>query len=72
MNGYDYRGRKLAVSYSRTKDDEMLDDETVSMSDGFDERSAAEDAAAYAAATKASGNEAFGAPHVEPSDDSEM
>ena len=72
LNGYDYRGRKLAVSYSRTKDDEMLDDETVSMSDGFDERSAAEDAAAYAAATKASGNEAFGAPHVEPSDDSEM
>ncbi len=72
LNGYDYRGRKLAVSYSRTKDDEMLDDETVSMSDGFDERAAAEDAAAYAAATKASGNEAFGAPHVEPSDDSEM
>lgn len=71
LNGYDYRGRKLAVSYSRTKDEE-LDDDSVPMSNGLDEQAAAEDAAAYAAATKASGNEAFGAPHVEPSDDSGM
>lgn len=64
LNGYDYRGRKLAVSYSRQKGDE---DESVDsqIADGMDEQSA-EDAAAYAAATKASGNEAFGAPHVEP------
>lgn len=72
LNGYDYRGRKLAVSYSRTKDDEMLDDDAVPMSAGLDDQAAAEDAAAYAAATKASGNEAFGAPHVEPAEDSEM
>ncbi len=72
LNGYDYRGRKLAVSYSRTKDDELIDDDSVPMSNGLDEQAAAEDAAAYAAATKASGNEAFGAPHVEPSDESGM
>ena len=72
LNGYDYRGRKLAVSYSRTKDDELMDDDSVPMTNGFDEQAAAEDAAAYAAATKASGNEAFGAPHVEPSENSEM
>lgn len=64
LNGYDYRGRKLAVSYSRQKGDE--DDSVDSQfSEEMDEQSA-EDAAAYAAATKASGNEAFGAPHVEP------
>lgn len=69
LNGYDYRGRKLAVSYSRQKgDDEAADSQ---MMDGMDEQSA-EDAAAYAAATKASGNEAFGAPHVEPTEDPVM
>ena len=66
LNGYDYRGRKLAVSYSRTKDDE-----DAVVADGMDDQSA-EDAAAYAAATKASGNEAFGTSHVDFADDSQM
>lgn len=57
LNEYNYRGRKLAVSYSRTKDDA---DE--SEDNAIDEQSA-EDAAAYAAAEKASSNEAFATPH---------
>ena len=68
LNGYDYRGRKLAVSYSRTKDE--LD--ASAGVDGLDAEAAAEDAAAYAAATKASGNEAFGTTHYDSSDDSVM
>lgn len=67
LNGYDYRGRKLAVSYSRQKgeDDGAADSQ---IADGMDEQSA-EDAAAYAAATKASGNEAFGTPHIDLSNE---
>lgn len=56
LNGYDYRGRKLNVSYSRQKgfDDEMQNDEA-------DDKLSAEDAAAYAAAEKAaSDKEPFG------------
>ena len=65
LNGYDYRGRKLAVSYSRQKSDadeaegseataeNSIDAETAEM--------AAEDAAAYAAAEKAAADkEPFG------------
>ena len=63
LNGYDYRGRKLAVSYSRQKADEE-DSVDSQFTDGMDEQTA-EDRAAYAAATKASGNEAFGASHVD-------
>ena len=64
INGYDYRGRKLAVSYSRQKDEAGND----GLAGSFEDDQSAEDAAAYAAATKASGNEAFGAPHVEPTE----
>lgn len=71
LNGYEYRGRKLAVSYSRSK--EELEAENVgSSADGYDAQAAAEDAAAYEAATKASGNEAFGAPYVEPTENSSL
>lgn len=72
LNGYEYRGRKLAVSYSRSKDGLDFADDSIPLSDGYTDQEAAEDAAAYAAATKASGNEAFGASHVEPQDDSAL
>lgn len=55
LNGYEYRGRKLAVSYSRqkTEGEEEVSEETEEM--------AAEDAAAYAAAEKAAADkEPFG------------
>lgn len=66
LNGYDYRGRKLAVSYSRQKDDET-DEETERGTDAgtftpethaspSDPKIAAEDAKAYAAAEKAAAN----------------
>lgn len=49
LNGYDYRGRKLAVSYSRQKSDADAAEDS------------AEDAAAYAAAEKAAADkEPFG------------
>ncbi len=60
LNGYDYRGRKLAVSYSRQKSegDEAAEDETT---EAMDSEMAAEDAAAYAAAEKAAADkEPFG------------
>ena len=67
MNGYDYRGRKLVVSYSRqrTEDENEAEDSQVSAGFGTDEISeqdmAAEDAAAYAAAEKAAADkEPFG------------
>ena len=55
LNGYDYRGRKLAVSYSRQKTDEdVYSSETAGYtSEAQDAEMAAEDAAAYAAAEKA-------------------
>lgn len=61
LNGYDYRGRKLAVSYSRQKSD--ADDSADSESQNYEdnEQMAAEDAAAYAAAEKAAADkEPFG------------
>lgn len=63
LNGYDYRGRKLAVSYSRQKtDDEVVPAETEGYtSEAQDAEMAAEDAAAYAAAEKAAADkEPFG------------
>lgn len=61
LNGYDYRGRKLAVSYSRQKysEDEMGTEET--SEEQLSSDMAAEDAAAYAAAEKAAADkEPFG------------
>ena len=61
LNGYDYRGRKLAVSYSRQKSDLESDGTDVSLTDENSEQMAAEDAAAYAAAEKAAADkEPFG------------
>lgn len=61
LNGYEYRGRKLAVSYSRQKSDEEdaeatespVNDYAESQIDAEASEMAAEDAAAYAAAEKA-------------------
>lgn len=73
LNGYDYRGRKLSVSYSRQKDDdesasapvegESASSEQAQSSQELSEQER-EDAAAYAAAEKASENQGFGAPLV--------
>ena len=74
LNGYDYRGRKLAVSFSRQKSDvDESEDEAVEEEQAYAEEAApqatddegqamsAEDAAAYAAAEKAAaGKEPFG------------
>ena len=67
LNGYDYRGRKLAVSFSRQREEgESADVEDLNESaeDQYmeeDAEMAAEDAAAYAAAEKAaSDKEPFG------------
>lgn len=70
LNGYEYRGRKLAVSYSRQKSDEEDADATEAPADEIAENQvsaeetemAAEDAAAYAAAEKAAADKTpFGA-----------
>ena len=71
LNGYDYRGRKLAVSYSRQKSDadaegaaaesEAADAESQTEYSAEQAEMAAEDAAAYAAAEKAAADkEPFG------------
>lgn len=71
LNGYDYRGRKLAVSYSRQKSDadvegaaatsEADDAESQTEYSAEEAEMAAEDAAAYAAAEKAAADkEPFG------------
>ena len=70
LNGYDYRGRKLAVSYSRQKSDADADAAGTEAADSAEDTSsydaeasemAAEDAAAYAAAEKAAADkEPFG------------
>ena len=71
LNGYDYRGRKLAVSYSRQKSDAEDADETEAAETSAESETetyeaeaqmSAEDAAAYAAAEKAAADkEPFGA-----------
>ena len=69
LNGYDYRGRKLAVSYSRQKSDsegeeaeaEAGQPESQTEYSAVEAEMAAEDAAAYAAAEKAAADkEPFG------------
>lgn len=60
LNGYDYRGRKLSVSYSHQKDDEDLENKVDFSTDSqiSEAEMAAEDAAAYAAAEKAAADKA--------------
>ena len=67
LNGYDYRGRKLAVSYSRQKSDaegegtDAAAEESQTAYSAEEAEMAAEDAAAYAAAEKAAADkEPFG------------
>ena len=70
LNGYDYRGRKLAVSYSRQKSDADAEGAAATEADTAESQTeysaeeaemAAEDAAAYAAAEKAAADkEPFG------------
>ena len=58
LNGYDYRGRKLAVSYSRQKSDAEGEEAPAAAEEA---QMSAEDAAAYAAAEKAAADkEPFG------------
>jgi len=59
LNGYEYRGRKLTVSYSKQKSDD--DDDQTAIDQNDEEAMSAEDAAAYAAAEKAAADkEPFG------------
>ena len=75
LNGYDYRGRKLVVSFSKQKDEDSAENTgsldsseeaaenqyEESYAEGVTEEMAAEDAAAYAAAEKATADkEPFG------------
>ena len=66
LNGYDYRGRKLAVSFSRQKSDADSEETTAATTTEETPREeppvmSAEDAAAYAAAEKAAADrEPFG------------
>ena len=75
LNGYDYRGRKLSVSYSRQKDEaetsapasdnaELSNQSEPSQASQELSEQEREDAAAYAAAEKASENQGFGSPLV--------
>lgn len=75
LNGYDYRGRKLSVSYSRQKDDaddaSAADSSAASSESDLGQQASQEiseqereDAEAYAAAEKASENQGFGSPLV--------
>ncbi|MCR5613250.1 DbpA RNA binding domain-containing protein [Treponema sp.] len=67
LNGYDYRGRKLSVSYSRQKDEEASPEETIpsSVDSGYSNpeyEQVKDDAEAYAAAEKAANTEGFSSP----------
>lgn len=63
LNGYDYRGRKLSVSYSRQKiDDDSMPSSEDSIYSDDPYASSKEDADAYKAAERASGNEGFSSP----------
>ena len=68
LNGYEYRGRKLSVSYSRQKGDDSADgEETIpsNVDSGYidaADQMAKEDAEAYAAAERAAKNEGFSVP----------
>lgn len=61
LNEYEYRGRKLSVNLSKQKDNSESAEATAEDQISEEEQMAAEDAAAYAAAEKASDNDAFGA-----------
>lgn len=61
LNGYEYRGRKLSVSYSRQKGEDEAAEPGAEYTDAADQM-AKEDAAAYAAAEKASDSEGFSSP----------
>ena len=70
LNGYDYRGRKLAVSFSRQKDD-APDGENAYPTDASDTAQTPEDAKAYAAAEKAAQDkEPFTSPSYKSEDGS--
>ena len=68
LNGYDYRGRKLVVSFSKQKDEDAGEEKAEAFADNYEENydseaeeMSAEDAAAYAAAEKATADkEPFG------------
>lgn len=69
LNGYDYRGRKLSVSYSRQKgDEELVDDEEAipsNVDSGYTDQAdqlSKDDAEAYAAAERAANTEGFSSP----------
>ena len=68
LNGYEYRGRKLSVSYSRQKGDDIADgEETIpsNVDSGYidaADQMAKEDAEAYVAAERAAKNEGFSVP----------
>ena len=68
LHGYEYRGRKLSVSYSRQKGDDSADgEETIpsNVDSGYidaADQMAKEDAEAYAAAERAAKNEGFSVP----------
>lgn len=68
LNGYEYRGRKLSVSYSRQKGDDIADgEETIpsNVDSGYidaADQMVKEDAEAYAAAERAAKNEGFSVP----------
>ena len=70
LNGYDYRGRKLAVSFSRQKDD-ADDGESTHSPDVPDTAQTPEDAKAYAAAEKAAQDkEPFASPSYKSENES--
>lgn len=62
LNEFEYRGRRLAVNFSRPKNENEVPSDEVSgnMDDNMEEQMSAEDAAALAAAEKAATNEPFG------------
>lgn len=74
LNGYDYRGRKLSVSYSRQKDGDEMEDGSIpsSVNSGYADAAnepVKDDEAAYAAAEKAMENsEGFSSPSATPND----
>ena len=70
LNGYEYRGRKLSVSYSRQKGDDAETEESIpsNVDSGYADPAdqvAKDDAEAYAAAERASNSEGFSAPSAE-------
>lgn len=67
LNGYDYRGRKLSVSYSRHLEEDAT---TVSNASSENVSLSSEDDAAYVAAEKSVSNQPFAIPSASESDSS--